>query len=36
MFGPPGILEQAAFGKFGTDIDKNYGIFPRGMLTIFQ
>jgi len=36
MFGPPGILEKAAYGQFGNNIDKNYGLFPRGMITIFE
>ena len=36
MFGPPGILRKAALGQFGVDITPDYGLFPRGMITIFN
>eukprot|EP00943_MAST-04B_sp_MAST-4B-sp1_P008781 g8781.t1 len=36
MFGPPGILKKASLGKFGTGIAPDYGLFPRGIITIFD
>ena len=36
MFGTPGILRDAALGKFGHEVTPNYGLFPRGMIAIFK
>ena len=36
MFGPPGILQKAACRKFGTEIHSDYGLFPRGLIKIFD
>ena len=36
IFGPPNILDKAGKGLFGTDIIEEYGLFPRGMITIFN
>lgn len=34
MFGPPGIMAEAGAGKFGDDVNPNYGLFPRGLLDV--
>jgi kinesin family protein C2/C3 len=36
VFGPPGILSRAGSGEYGTDIHQDYGLFPRGIITIFR
>jgi hypothetical protein len=36
VFGPPGILARAGAGEYGTDIHHDYGLFPRGVITIFR
>ena len=36
VFGPPGILSRAGAGEYGTEIHPDYGLFPRGVLTIFR
>ena len=36
MFGPPGILAEAAGGPFAAGIWPHYGLFPRGMIAIFE
>lgn len=36
MFGPPGIMQKAACRKFGTEVHPDYGLFPRGMVKIFD
>lgn len=34
MFGPPGIMAEAAAGTYGADVCPCYGLFPRGLLQI--
>ena len=36
MFGPPGIMGRAAAGQYGDDMCAEYGLFPRGVLEIFD
>ena len=36
MFGPPGIMAAAASGSFGTAVEPSYGLFPRGLLDVYQ
>jgi len=36
MFGPPGFMAKAARGDFGYDIAPEYGMFPRGLITIYS
>jgi len=36
MFGPPGIMAKASNGTFGYDIIPEYGMFPRGLITIYS
>ena len=36
MFGPPGIMGRAAGGQYGDDMCSDYGLFPRGVLEIFD
>ena len=36
MFGPPGIMGRAAGGQYGDDMTADYGLFPRGVLHIFD
>ena len=36
MFGPPGIMGRAADGQYGDDMCSDYGLFPRGVLEIFD
>ena len=36
MFGPPGIMARAAAGEYGDSCCADYGLFPRGLLYIFQ
>jgi len=34
MFGPPGCMKEAAEGKYGLSVHRNYGLFPRGVFEI--
>ena len=34
MFGPPGIMQGAGDRRFGTELNPDYGLFPRGLLDI--
>ena len=37
MFGPPGIMARAAAGEYGDrDCCPDYGLFPRGLLAVFE
>ena len=36
MFGTPGIMERAAMGEFGFNVCPEYGLFPRGIIDIFN
>jgi len=36
MFGPPGIMGRAAAGEYGNELCPDYGLFPRGLLAIFE
>ena len=36
MFGPPGIMARAASGQLGDGVCAEYGLFPRGVLEIFD
>ena len=36
MFGPPGIMARAASGQLGDGVCAAYGLFPRGVLEIFD
>jgi hypothetical protein len=36
MFGPPGIMARAAAGEYGTTCCPDYGLFPRGLIAIFE
>ena len=36
MFGPPGMMARAANGDYGFEIAEDYGLFPRGLITIFH
>mmetsp|Transcript_58980 Transcript_58980/g.108105 ORF Transcript_58980/g.108105 Transcript_58980/m.108105 type:complete len:443 (-) Transcript_58980:7-1335(-) len=36
MFGPPGIMARAAAGEYGDELCPDYGLFPRGLLAIFE
>lgn len=36
MFGPPGIMARAAAGEYGNSCCPDYGLFPRGLLAIFE
>jgi len=35
MFGPPGIMERAAKGKYGLKVHDDYGLFPRGLINVY-
>ena len=36
MFGPPGIMASAARGAYGDGVCAEYGLFPRGLLAVFE
>ena len=36
MFGPPGCMKKAAIGEYGRDVHEDYGLFPRGLIDIFN
>jgi len=36
MFGPPGLMARAAAGEFGTEVIEEYGLFPRGMIELYN
>jgi len=36
VFGPPGIMGRAATGEYGNEMCPEYGLFPRGLLAIFD
>ena len=36
IFGPPGIMARAATGDYGDELCDEYGIFPRGILHIYE
>ena len=36
MFGPPGIMGRAAAGEYGDSLCPGYGLFPRGLLAVFE
>eukprot|EP01052_Picozoa_sp_SAG31_P045042 SAG31_NODE_8080_length_1526_cov_1.935529_1_plen_368_part_10 len=36
MFGPPGIMGRAAAGEHGDSVCPDYGLFPRGLLAVFD
>ena len=36
VFGPPGIMAKAGAGQLGHGICADYGIFPRGLWTIYE
>ncbi|KAK3234898.1 hypothetical protein CYMTET_54874 [Cymbomonas tetramitiformis] len=36
MFGPPGIMARAAAREFGDEVCPDYGMFPRGLIAIFE
>ena len=35
-FGPPGLMERAGSGEFGTEIIPEYGLFPRALYAILD
>ena len=35
-FGPPGLMERAGRGEFGTDVIPEYGVFPRALMAIID
>ena len=35
-FGPPGLMERAGNGDFGTELVAEYGLFPRALYTILD
>ena len=36
VFGPPGLMERAGSGEFGTEIIPEYGLFPRALYAILD
>jgi len=36
MFGPPGLMARAAAGEFGVEVISEYGLFPRGVIELYN
>lgn len=36
MFGPPGFMSRAGDGEFGIEVIPEYGLFPRGMIQLYN
>ena len=34
MFGPPGIMQRAGNGEYSSNINEDYGLYPRGLINI--